>query len=149
MKMRSLCAVAIAAIFMSMPALADDNENISNIDQLGDSISATVSQFGDDNVKNESDVDQGLGGGGSDLNAMITQHGIGTDNYSQVIQNGTMNEATVLQNGTGNTSKSWIDQNGTGAGPNMADVNQGGMNNINNSTIMQDGSNLTAIVVQN
>lgn len=145
---KSFVIAALAAFFLSSPAMAQNNENISMIEQVGADIDASVEQKGDDTNFNESKIEQGLGGASDNLSATVTQTGIQTSNYSKIVQDGTMNEASVLQNGTGNMSDSEITQMGTGAA-NTASVTQGGGNNFNSSMISQNGGGLSATVIQN
>lgn len=172
MKTYSFLAASLLALSVSMPAFADDNTNMSHVDQIGIGITAAVTQDGSHNT-NTSDLDQGLGVSGSNLDATIhqggdhttnvstvtqdgsnqsvdlDQHGAGgTMNMSSIIQDGDSNAATVLQNGTTNDNDSTIEQHGLG-GLNTVNVMQGGTDSSNTSAVTQTGGSLSAIVVQN
>ena len=172
MKKSSFAVASVLALLVSMPALADDNNNTSNIDQIGVNMSASVTQTGEGNTSNV-DIDQGLGVVGNNLSATVfqggltgdnealitqndtnqsldlDQHGDTTTNFASVTQNGIDNDAIILQNGTMNTNTATINQTGTGP-LNTVDVMQGGMNNaLNSTTVTQTGGGLSATVVQN
>lgn len=174
MKKSILAAASVLALAAAMPAYADDNSNTSSVEQLGEAISATVTQGGVDNV-NDSMIQQGLGGGGENLSANVsqdgdtvvpqvsvitqdgedafaevTQTGVDNDNFSEIHQMGEGNSATVLQDGDTAVNSSTIYQDGTDSGiPNLANVSQSGEDVINNSMIDQSGEGNNGIVVQN
>jgi hypothetical protein len=172
MKTYSFLAASLLALSVSMPAFADDNVNMSHVDQIGTGIKAKVTQDGSGN-KSTSDLDQGLVVTGSNLDAKIhqggtdttsgsivkqdganqsvelDQHGAGgTTNTSMITQDGDGDSAIVNQNGTGNTSDSTTEQHGMGT-MNEITVDQGGMGSMNSSMITQSGGGLIAHVVQN
>lgn len=171
-KNRSFAVASLVALLAAAPALADSNDNTSNIDQVGSDLTASATQEGENNTS-VSNIDQGLGGPGSsgldatvwqhgensfheahikqdgtDLIGNIDQHGAGgTDNYAYVEQHGADSEVQVLQNGTGNTNEVEVYQ--LSGSMNFVDVDQGGAGNSNTAGISQDGSNLSATLVQN
>jgi hypothetical protein len=170
-KSHSFAIVSLIALLSAAPALADDNVNTSNIDQVGSNIIATATQTGAGNTS-LSNIDQGLGVPGTDLLATVTQQNVDnvheahiiqdgalqtgvidqggdhTDNYALIRQDGILNDASILQNGTHNFNSVEITQTGGGV-LNMATVDQGGMDNSNTAGVMQDGNNLLATIVQN
>jgi hypothetical protein len=170
MKNQFFGVASVLALLAAGPAFADDNVNVSHIDQVGVNLSANIVQSGEDN-ENTADIDQGMNFPGDSLNAKIFQHaadnvsegiikqdgknqkaeidqaGAGTESYALIKQSGQSQTAKVLQNGTDNDHETEIFQKGVG--PNNVDLNQGGMSSSNTAGISQDGSNISAIVVQN
>lgn len=147
-KYSTLAAASFFALLAASPVLADDNLNTSNVDQIGDIISATVIQEGTENI-NTSVIEQGLGIAGDTLTATVTQRGDTNLNDSFVKQDDENNTAIVLQEGTDNVlNHSDVTQTGSGV-LNLADVHQFGADNTNDSFVVQNGGGLTAIVSQN
>src|SRR5215475_3979859 len=103
MKKSSFAIASAFALLMSFPALADNNTNTSNIDQVGSALSATATQGGDTNI-NSSAINQI----GSTISAAVTQDG--NNNGSDVTINQGLNvsgsnlSATIHQGGSFTTN---------------------------------------------
>ena len=137
MKKYSVLAASILALSVSMPAFADDTINLSNIDQIGVGLSANVTQTGDRNT-NTSDIDQGMVVSGVNLATTVLQTGEDTTSEAQIDQDGTDQTAIVEQRGLGFTNNfATILQDGSN---NLADVLQNGTGNNNDSVITQHGT---------
>jgi trimeric autotransporter adhesin len=168
--MRSFVSTAVVSLLLASPVLAG-NTNLSQIDQIGDALAAETIQEGTQN-SNTADIEQGLSSTSDNLTAFITQTGgnnineatikqDGSDNYSDILQEGDFNtshaeavqtgvnnENFITQSGTDNTNDATITQNGTGA-LNSAVITQGGTSNTNTAGISQNGSGLVAATTQN
>jgi hypothetical protein len=171
MNTRSIYAVIFFVLSGHSYAYADNNNNVSSIDQIGTTIAAETIQEGTSNA-NISDIDQGLGAPSDVLTAFVTQGGNanhngatvkqdGSDAYADIlqggdtnfntadiIQDGMSNEAFVTQDGSNNTNGALVHQTGTGD-LNSAVITQGGNSNTNTAGISQNGSGLIGSTIQN
>lgn len=141
----SFIAVSALMIGLSMPALADNNDNKSKIDQIGLDSSATVTQTGVDNT-NRATVKQGALPTQTGNSITMMQTGDNNDNLSTVFQYGDNHDATVTQDGNDNWNHSVLTQAGSNG---LAEIHQGGDNNINNSLVnIQAGTGNTLALDQ-
>jgi hypothetical protein len=134
-KYSPLVAVSLFALIAASPVLAEDNDNTSNIDQIGVNHTATSTQGGLDN-ENTSDIDQGLVVSGNNLSATVDQRGTDNDNDALIKQDGRNHTATVDQRGTDNDNDADVFQDGRN---NTADVDQRGLDTENEVTVTQHG----------
>ena len=124
---RSLFTVVAILVGMSAPVLADDN-NKSQIDQVGTNSTATVEQGGS-GTTNDSFVKQD---GGDSNTVAVKEKGTSNHNHSDVFQFGGGETTIVNQKGDSNSNDSKLAQAGFN---NSADIEQGGDGNINGSLI--------------
>lgn len=114
--MKTLITLTTALLFTAGSVFAQSND--ATVSQQGDDNSALVDQEGSNH---EAIIDQDTWGEGH--TAEVDQHS-GTDNFTNILQDQRNAEAYVEQAGSNNESR--LKQ----SGPNLAEINQAGNNNI-------------------
>jgi hypothetical protein len=140
LRMKRLFLVAVSALALATPSLADNNKNSLDLKQSNHGL-ATVEQVGDHNT-NGASVSQFATSSVAD----VKQMGTSNINYSEFIQKGDIeNRITSTQHGTFNTNTAIITQDGR---TNEVLIDQSGNNNVNWSQVLQTGTSNMANITQ-
>jgi hypothetical protein len=138
--MKRLFLVAVSAIAMATPSLADNNKNSLDLKQSNFDL-ATVEQVGDHNT-NGASISQFA----TSNVVSLKQMGTSNTNYSEFVQKGDIeNRITSTQHGTFNTNTAVITQDGR---TNEVLIDQTGNNNVNWSQVVQTGISNMANITQ-
>jgi hypothetical protein len=123
--------IAVSALLVGLAAPALANDNLSKIDQIGSTTTASVEQTGTDNT-NTATVKQGINSAAFGNSVEMHQTGQNNDNLSTVFQFGGDHSAIVVQDGDDNSNSSVLTQAGFN---NEAIIHQGGVDNVNDSRV--------------
>jgi hypothetical protein len=139
-KMKRFLLVAISAVAIATPSLADNNENSLAVTQAGHN-TATVEQVGNWNTSGASISQLSLSN-----TTLLHQSGEHNTHYSEITQKGSVeNLVDVVQTGLHNENTAVLTQDGQ---TNKIDIEQHGMHNMNWAQVTQTGNGNLSTITQ-